>query len=186
MAYTNLLAGKMPPVTVMSDPDTRATYESAALARHEALFREFGLEIPLPDDHAHPSWRALALALAGRHVPAFMGKPGRPATVADEAIKLFLASEYFARRDGIKTRAADRKTAEYFGMPHKTVIDRLKEIRRQVEYKPSGPLMQLFDRIDAEMGREALVAALAEALTDDAAFAAYISNERRKLAGDPY
>lgn len=186
--YKGALAHKLPSISVLgaSDPETWQAYERAALVRHEALFREFDLEPPAPDDAGSQAWRDLAIALARRHVPAFAGKQGRPATVRDEKLRWFLASVYFQRRDSLTLRDADRMVATHFGAPPQTVLDRLKDMRRSSEYKPDGPFLAFLDQIENEVGSDKVLDGLAQALEPAPQFSDFLAEKIEHLSRWPY
>lgn len=186
--YKGALARKLPPISVLgaSDHETWQAYERAALARHEALFREFDLEPPAPDDGESPAWRDLAIALARRHVPAFAGRQGRPAKARDQNLKWFLASVYFQRRDGLTLRVADRMVAAHFASDPQTVLDRLKDMRRSSEYKPDGPFLAFLDQIAIEFGNDIVLNSLAQALEPDPQFSHALTEQIQRLSLWPY
>lgn len=186
--YKGVLAQKLPAISLMgfSDPDARETYANAARERHAALFQEFGIEPPAPDDRVSPAWRDLALALARRHVPAFSGAPGRPSTARDIHIKWLLASYFFQYRDGLTARDADRQVAAHFGEGPQVVLDRLKDLRRLTEFKAGGPLDQFVSNVRTRLGNSKAVEALSAALTPDADFDKYISDELERIRAVPY
>jgi len=186
--YKGALASKLPPITILgaADRDKWQEYERVALARHEALFREFDLEPPAPDDAKSPAWRDLAIALARRHVPAFAGKQGRPATARDQNLRWFLASVYFQRRDNLTLRDADRRVAIHFEADPQTVLDRLKDMRRLSEYKPDGPLLAFLDQIAKEVGSERFLESLAQVLEPNHQFSEFLNEQIERLSRWPY
>lgn len=137
MAYRGALKAKLPTINLLGDddPEQQATFKRAAMERHEALFREFGIEPPAPDDVGNPAWRELALALAKRHVPAFVGKQGRPASARTTHERWFFASYFFQIKDNLNVRDADRMVAKHFNIEERAVLERLKELRRNGAYK---------------------------------------------------
>lgn len=186
--YGGALARKLPDISVLgaNDPLRRQEYERAALERHDALFREFGLEPPALDAVDHPAWRDLALALARRHVPAFSRKQGRPATSRDLHVKWFITSFYFENRYGISTRDADKRVAAHFGVDEYIVFGRLKDLRRLAEFKASGPLREVFSEMKRLLGHAGLVDALAEALKPDPEFNQRLADEIERIRAYPY
>lgn len=179
--YKDKLAKRLSISILTADGDVWDAHCRAVEEREAALFDHFGIERSSPD-----AWRKLAMVLARRHVPAFMPEKGRPATIRDETLTWLMASLYFQRRDGTNKATADRMVAKHFDVDAGKVSERLKEMRKRSEYKDGGPLLSVFTKIETELGRSAMLDALAEALMPDPDFTEYVESEAQRLRRHPY
>lgn len=132
---SGLLKRKIRKPSLLADADRVQEFEAEAMDRHAALFAEFGLEAPDPNDASHPSWRLLALALARRHVPAFLPDRGRPSDIDSgrEVLRLHLASRAHRLVHGGSVAESDRWAAGHFGVDYAEMKPRLNEFRRGKE-----------------------------------------------------
>lgn len=186
--YDGVLSKKVPMLSALGagDEELCHRYESAALVRHIALFAEFGLEAPDPNDACNPLWRELALAMAKRHVPAFTARAGRPATNEEENICWLIASYHFQIKLTVSLGRADQLVADHFGVESDIVQERLKYLRKKVPFKPGGPFDDFIRSLVQKFGREKAAEALESALTPDQAFADMVKAEIEKIARFPY
>lgn len=167
--YTGILAEPMPrwsALTAPSDDELDRLIDEKFLA----LFHHFGLD---PGEAfgfgtgKAAVWANLAWHLAREHVPGFRGPPrkrGRPALRKSDDVSLVMRVELLKRRDGRSERAAIAEIAaqNVISGTNSTILTRYKRA------KPNfGPLVEMFERMETRLGRQALISALEAAFVGD-------------------
>lgn len=165
--YSGILAEPYPSWTALTAP-SEAEQQAIIKERMDALMVHYGLDPTkaTPDTpNFWTTWMNLAWLLARDHVPGFQGaprEPGRPSVRKGDDVTLWLHLELRRRRDGMSTAAAIRDVVASGGVrgSEAALLGRHKRSKKSLE-----PLGELIGRLEAKVGREAVIAAIEAGLS---------------------